>query len=158
MEVFRQTASTLWISWQWHVRNVLFHFCQLSAFKSISTARDIQCGTGVEFRFDLVPFIPLYGAETWALKKEDGNRLLVFEMICLRKILGLSLLNKIHYNRNREFPNLNNTVIIWVNHKKMRLFLMHTSRYHPQDTYGDNYNWKKAQRKTCQEVGRVFQR
>ena len=29
LQLFRPTASSLWISWQGHVRNTLFHFCQL---------------------------------------------------------------------------------------------------------------------------------
>ena len=31
LQLFRPTASSLWISWQGHVRNTLFHFCQLWA-------------------------------------------------------------------------------------------------------------------------------
>ena len=29
-------SLSLWISWQWHVRNTLFHFCQLWAIKLFS--------------------------------------------------------------------------------------------------------------------------
>ena len=29
LQLFRTTASSLWISWQGHVRNTRFHFCQL---------------------------------------------------------------------------------------------------------------------------------
>ena len=34
MELFSPTAPSLWISWQWHVKNVPFLFCQLWANKS----------------------------------------------------------------------------------------------------------------------------
>ena len=32
LQLFRSTASSLWILWQGHVRNTLFHFCQLWVF------------------------------------------------------------------------------------------------------------------------------
>ena len=33
LQLFRPTASSLWILWQGHVRNTLFHFCQLPPVK-----------------------------------------------------------------------------------------------------------------------------
>ena len=43
----------------------------------------------------------MYGSETWTLKKEDENRLLTSAMICLRKILGVTRLDK-----NKKYNNL----------------------------------------------------
>lgn len=34
------------------------------------------------------------GSESWTLKKQDENRLLVFKMACLRKIMGITRLTK----------------------------------------------------------------
>ena len=34
LQLFRPTASSLLMVWQWHVRNTLFHFCQLWAVKA----------------------------------------------------------------------------------------------------------------------------
>ena len=99
----------------------------------IWTAKDIQRTTKVELYRVLVLSILLYGAETWTLKKEDENRLLVFEMMCLRKILGVSLLDKIRNNRIRQSLDLNHTIIDRVNHRRMKLFghiqRMNSTRY-----------------------------
>ena len=35
MKIDRPTASTLYILWQWDVRNILFHFSNLRAVKEI---------------------------------------------------------------------------------------------------------------------------
>ena len=37
----------------------------------------------------------LYGCESWALKEEDARRLEVFQMRCLRQILGISLRDRV---------------------------------------------------------------
>ena len=81
----------------------------------------------------LVLSIHLYGAVAWTLKKEDENRLLVFELMCLRKVPGVSVLNQIQNNRISQSLDLNYTTIDWVNHKMMRLFRhmqrMNSNRY-----------------------------
>ena len=67
------------------------------------------------------------------MKKEDENRLLVFEMMCLRKILGVSRLDKIRNTHIRQTLDLNHTIIDQINHKRMRFFghiqRMYTGRY-----------------------------
>jgi hypothetical protein len=88
----------------------------------IWNARDIQRSTKVELYRVLVLSILLYGAETWTLKKEDENRLLVFEMMCLRKILGVSRLDKIRNTKIRQSLGLKNTVTDLINQKRMRFF------------------------------------
>ena len=35
LQLFRTTASSLYISWQGHIRNTLFHFCQLPPVKDV---------------------------------------------------------------------------------------------------------------------------
>ena len=39
LQLFRPTASSLWILWQGNVRNTLFHFCQLPPVKRYQIAR-----------------------------------------------------------------------------------------------------------------------
>ena len=60
-------------------------------------ADGIQQDTKVELYRALVLSILLYGAETWTLRKENERRLLVFEMMCLRKIMGVSRLENVRY-------------------------------------------------------------
>ena len=81
----------------------------------------------------MVLSILLYGAETWTLKKEDENRLLVFEMMCLRKIMGVSRLDKIRNTKIRQTLGLNYTVIDRITQKRMKFF-GHIKRM-PQERY-----------------------
>ena len=62
---------------------------------SIWASKDISKSTKIQLYQTLILSILLYGAETWTTKKEDENRLNVFEMSCLRRILGVSRLEKI---------------------------------------------------------------
>ena len=84
------------------------------------------------------------------LEKEDENRLLVFEMMCLRKILGVSLLHKICNNRIRQSLDLNYNIIDPVNHKSMRLFehmqIINSTR-HPKILTEANINEKRPKGK-----------
>ncbi|XP_072050143.1 uncharacterized protein [Amphiura filiformis] len=64
----------------------------------------------------------MYGAETWTIKKEDENRLLVFEMMCLRKIMGVSRLDRIRNTIIRDTLGLNNTIIDKITQKRIRFF------------------------------------
>ena len=85
-------------------------------------AEDIQQDTKVELYRVLVISILFYMAETWTQEKEDENRLLVFEMMCLRKIIGVSRLDKIRNTKIRQSLGLDYTVIDRVTQKRMRFF------------------------------------
>ena len=102
----------------------------IQRLQPIWTAKDITLATKMELYRVLVLSILLYGAETWTLRKEDENRLLVFEMMCLRKILGVSRLDKIRNTKIRQTLNLKHTIIDQVNQKRMRFF-GHIQRMHP---------------------------
>ena len=64
----------------------------------------------------------MYGSETWTLRKEDENRLLVFEMTCLRKILGVSRLDKIRNTTIRKSLDLKEDIIIQISQKRLRYY------------------------------------
>ena len=61
----------------------------------ILNSQVIKRQTKLELHRVLVLSIATYGAETWTLKKSDEQRLRVFEMACLRKIQGVTRLDKI---------------------------------------------------------------
>ena len=79
--------------------------------------------------------ILLYGAETWTLKKEDENRLLIFEMMCLRKIMGVSRLDKIRNTKIRQSLGLKYNVIDKVTQKRMRFFFWTHIKRMSQERY-----------------------
>ena len=62
----------------------------MHALHPIWRAKDISNHTKIALYRSLVLSIVLYAAETWTLRKRDQNRLLSFEMSCLRRILGIS--------------------------------------------------------------------
>ena len=97
----------------------------LGAFQRLQPiwkAEDIQQDTKVELYRVLVLSILLYGAETRTLKKEDENRLLVFEMLCLRKIMGVARLDKIRNTKIRQSLGLKYNVIDKVTQRRMWFF------------------------------------
>lgn len=98
--------------------------------QAIWRSKDICTNTKLELYKVLVLSILLYGAEAWTLKKEDENRLLTFEMMCLRKILGVSLLDKIRNTIIRKSLGLKRTVVETVSKKRMQYF-GHTTRMPP---------------------------
>ena len=53
-------------------------------------SREITCKTKLKVYDILIRSIVLYNAETWTLKVENTRRLQVFEMACLRRIMGIS--------------------------------------------------------------------
>ena len=65
-------------------------------------SKDISASTKIQLYGSLILSILMYSSETWTLRKEDENRLLVFKMTCLRKILGISRLDKIRNTTIRK--------------------------------------------------------
>jgi len=56
--------------------------------KKIRSSKDISVTANVKVYEALVLSVLLYNAETWSIKQEPKQRLLVFEMACLRRIAG----------------------------------------------------------------------
>jgi len=50
----------------------------------------------------LVMPVLLYGAERWTMRKEDERRLLTMEMSCLRRMLGVTRLDRIKNEEIRK--------------------------------------------------------
>ena len=70
----------------------------------------------------LVLSILLYGAETWTLKREDENRLMTFEMMCLRRIMGVSRLDRIRNTTIRKTLDMEFTILDRISLKRLRYF------------------------------------
>ncbi len=60
---------------------------------------------------------------------EDENRLLVFEMTCLRMILGVTRLDRIKNTTIRQTLGMNNTIIDLITRKRLRY---HVRRMSPK--------------------------
>ena len=86
---------------------------------NIWNSTNIRVSTKTEVYRVLILSILLYGAETWALKKEDENRLMVFEMTCLRKILGITRMDRVKNVTIRKQLNMQQTVIDQICQKRL---------------------------------------
>ena len=93
-------------------------------------------------------------SKTWNVKKEDENRLLTFEMICLRKILGVSKLDRIQNKVIRETLGLEETILDKITTKRLRFF-GHINRMKPSrypnillngDVHGDRPRGRPAKK------------
>lgn len=71
----------------------------------------ISMHTKMRLYRSLIQPIALYGCETWTLRKAEEKKLLVFEMAALRKILGVSRLDKIRNEEIRRRTGCNRTVV-----------------------------------------------
>ena len=85
-------------------------------------SKDISTSTKIQFYKTLILSLLMYGSESWTLKKEDENRLLVFEMTCLRKILGVSRLDKIRNTTIRKSLDLKEDIIERISQKRLRYY------------------------------------
>ena len=71
----------------------------------------------------MVQSVLLYGSETWALTEQETNRLEVFQMRCLRRIKGITLLDRQHNEDIRssmEIPKIGDVIsyrrLRWLGH------------------------------------------
>ena len=96
----------------------------------------------------LVLSILLYGAETWTLKKEDENRLMTFEMMYLRKIMGVTRLDKIRNTTIRQTLGMEFTILDRISLRRLRYFghiqRMPTTRL-PQLAFDTQVHGKRPQ-------------
>ena len=96
-------------------------------------SKDIKNSTKLELYRVLVLSIITYSAETWTLKKSDEQRLRVFEMACLRKILGVTRRDRIRNTNIRERLRYHKELTATIMTKKLKYFghvkRMSNSRY-----------------------------
>ena len=70
----------------------------------------------------LIFSIVTYGSESWTLKKKDERRLLVFEMSCLRRIMGVSRKDRIRNTNIRDKTKCQITIVDKIKAKQMSYF------------------------------------
>ena len=90
--------------------------------KSIWSNRDILLKLKLRLYRALILPIATYASETWALTVSDEKKLLVFEMQCLRSILGVSRLNRIRNEEIRRITGSEKTIIEVIKDKRQKWF------------------------------------
>jgi hypothetical protein len=73
------------------------------------------------FQALIVP-IAIYGAESWTLSVEDNGRLEVFEMRCLRAILGVTLRDRIRNEDIRQQLGVKSTITEVIRERRLKWF------------------------------------
>src|SRR6476469_3530738 len=94
----------------------------MSSLKVIRQASDISLGTKVIVYELLVLSLLLYNSETWTLREDTKQRLRVFEMGCLRRILGVTRRDRIRNAHVRERLNLSTDIVQRVAERRLRFF------------------------------------
>ena len=90
--------------------------------KSIWSNRDILLKLKLRLYRVLILPIATYASETWAITVNDENKLLVFEMQCLRSILGVSRLNRIRNEEIRRISGSEKTILDVIKDKRLKWF------------------------------------
>ena len=90
--------------------------------KSIWNRRSISLNLKIRLYKALILPIATYASETWTVKGEDAHKLEVFEMRCLRAILGVTRLHRIPNEQIRKILNISNTISEIVRNKRLRWF------------------------------------
>ena len=82
--------------------------------KAIFNRKDLSTKTKMRIYNSAIIPVLLYGAETWTYTVADMKKLEVFQMNCLRKILGISILDMVPNKKIREYcenqPSLHNII------------------------------------------------
>ena len=91
----------------------------MQKMNSIRNSSEITTQTKLELYKVLVLSIATYGCEIWTLKEKNEQRLLVFEMACLRKIGGVTRLNKVRNTAIRESLNFHISIVNRVRAKQL---------------------------------------
>ena len=89
---------------------------------SIWKSKEITTETKIELYRVLILSIATYGSESWILKKRDEHRLLVFEMSCLRRILGVSRFDKLRNSSIRETTKCQTSIVDKIKAKQLSYF------------------------------------
>ena len=90
--------------------------------KSICSNRDILLKLKLRLYWAFILPIATYVSETWAITVNNKNKLLVFEMQCLRSILGVSRLNRIRNEGIRIIFGSEKTILDVIKEKRLKRF------------------------------------
>lgn len=90
--------------------------------RTVWTRRDISRKLKIRLYKSLILPIAIYAGETWTLKAEDARRLEVFEMRCLRAILGVTRRERLTNEYIRRELEMTETITDVVRKKRLRWF------------------------------------
>ena len=89
---------------------------------SIWSRSDISIKLKVRLYNALILPIAIYASETWTLLEVDKRKLEVFEMRCLRAILGVTILDRMRNNYIRKNLNLKFSITELIKKRRLKWF------------------------------------
>ena len=139
----------------------------VQSLDKIWKAKDISVSTKTRVYETLVLSLLLYNSETWALKEESKRRLLVFEMGCLRRIVGVSRRDRMRNTDIRRKAGVEEDIVQKITKRRLRYFghvvRMPQSRFPNMAFYGQVHGqrsrgrprmrWVDNIKKDCERIG-----
>ena len=90
--------------------------------KSVWSRREVSLRLKVRIFECLINPIAIYASESWTLRAEDNRELLVFEMRCLRSILGVTRLDRLRNDDIRERLGIRSNILDTIKERRLRWF------------------------------------
>ena len=90
--------------------------------EKIWSRKDISMKLKIRLYNALIIPIATYASETWTILRDDERRLNVFEMRCLRSILGITLRDHIRNDDIKQELNIEKNIIDIIRTKRMKWF------------------------------------
>ena len=106
--------------------------------KSVWSRREVSLRLKVRIFECLIKPIAIYAPESWTLRAEDNRELLVFEMRCLRSILGVTRLDRLRNDDIRERLGIRSNILDTIKERRLRWF-GHVVRRPPESILGSAY-------------------
>jgi len=94
----------------------------MQSLNKIWSAADISKETKVIVYQALILSLLLYNSETWTLKEKDKQRLRVFEMMCLRRILGVTRRDRIRNTCIRETLDIQRDIVARITERRLKWY------------------------------------
>ena len=90
--------------------------------KNIWSRRDLTVRLKIRLYYALIVPIAVDASETWTILEEDERRLLVFEMQCLRTILGVTLRDRLRNIQIRNRLGVDKTIVDIIRKRRLQWF------------------------------------
>ena len=90
--------------------------------KSVRISRDMSRALKIRLYKALILPIAIYGSETWTLREQEIRALLVFEMKCLRRILGVTMNDRLSNAHIHETLGMTKTIEDVMSERKIQWF------------------------------------
>ena len=100
--------------------------------KAVWDERNISRALKIRLYKALILPIAIYASESWTLKANDNRKLEVFEMRCLRAILGVSIRDRMPNDKVRKTLNIRTSITEEIQKRRLRWF-GHVSRRPPEN-------------------------